>query len=134
MKHQLSLFATIVTSSSSFFFFLLQFVSAAAAFCVWIAAPLSLSLVLASVALTDACLRPFSLFKMQPEYINERLVKNLPNITIIDSNQTCNKLLNPNKTLVFCFHNGVCQSVVSPINQTHYQRIIYCVCQKVILR
>jgi hypothetical protein len=55
---------------------------------------------------------------------------------LIDSAKTCNKSLldlseNKNQRYFHCFHNGKCRTIHRDLNSTHYERISFCVCQKV---
>lgn len=56
------------------------------------------------------------------------------NRTLIEiaSSRTCNKTVEPEKELVHCYHKGKCQSKLVPLNHTHYERVIFCLCAKVI--
>jgi hypothetical protein len=59
--------------------------------------------------------------------------KNLLNLILIDNPRTCNKsLLDSTKTYFHCYHNGKCITVEKELNVTHYERLSYCLCQKVI--
>lgn len=49
----------------------------------------------------------------------------------IAATRTCNKTAEPTKEEVYCYHNGKCQSKLVPVNESHYERIIFCLCAKV---
>jgi hypothetical protein len=51
----------------------------------------------------------------------------------IASSKTCNKTVEPEKEEVYCYHNGKCQSKLVPVNETHYERVVFCLCSKVII-
>ncbi len=51
----------------------------------------------------------------------------------IASSRTCNKTVEPEKEEVYCYHNGKCQSKLVPVNETHYERVVFCLCSKVII-
>lgn len=54
------------------------------------------------------------------------------NITLIEisSTKTCNNTIEPNKELFICYHNGVCKTKLVPLNFSHYDRKVYCLCEK----
>ena len=49
----------------------------------------------------------------------------------IASTKTCNTTQEPTKEEVFCYHKGKCQSKLVPLNETHYERVIFCLCANV---
>ena len=62
-------------------------------------------------------------------YIN-RTTKNVSFVEI-SSEYTCNLNAEPDKKLFYCYHNGTCLSKLAPVNLTHYERQVYCRCEKV---
>ena len=50
---------------------------------------------------------------------------------LIDSTNTCNRNNEPDKKLLICYNKGVCESIDSPLNDTHTEKKVYCLCVSV---
>ena len=83
-------------------------------------------------------------FRSKREVVEDPLVTVTPNNFVnrtsinrtlieIASSRTCNKTIEPEKEEVYCYHKGKCQSKLVPLNNTHYERVVFCLCAKVIL-
>jgi hypothetical protein len=93
---------------------------------------------------TNGCFRPFvsttfnynknniSLRDINDNYSSNNRTK--VNLILIDNPRTCNQsFLDSKKVYFHCYHNGKCLTVEKELNNTHYERHSFCLCQKVLL-